>query len=112
MAAFRKQVAHLLGIDVVQENVEDHEARSVASDFKICRGALVKMYVPLRQFCRRGNRGLLVIAPDHPAVEMPFRIQGFDVSQEPYAERRIARSTMSTYYAAERMLKFKVITYG
>ena len=26
MAAFREQVAHLLGIDVVQQIVEDHEA--------------------------------------------------------------------------------------
>ena len=68
MAAFREQVAHLLGIDVVQQIVEDHEARSAASVFKkVCRDALVKMYVTLlRQFCRRRNRGLLAIAPYHP----------------------------------------------
>ena len=35
MAAFRKQVTHLLGIDVVQHIVEDHEARSAASVFKV-----------------------------------------------------------------------------
>ena len=34
MATFHKQVAHLLGIDVVQQIVEDHEARSTASVFK------------------------------------------------------------------------------
>jgi len=66
MAAFRKQVTHLLGIDVVQQIVEDEEARSAASVLKICRHALVKIYVPLLQFCRRGIRGLLAISPYHP----------------------------------------------
>jgi len=112
MAAFRKHGTHLLGIDVVQKIVEDHEARSAMSVFKICRGALVEMYVPLRQFCRRGNRGLLSIAQDHPAVEIPFLTQGVVVLQEPYAERRFARYARSTYYARERMFKFKVITHG
>ena len=41
MAAFRKQVTHLLGIDVVQQIVEDHEARSAARVFKICRDTLL-----------------------------------------------------------------------
>ena len=88
MAAFRKQVANLFGIDVVQQIVENHEARTAASFLNICRGTLVKMYVTLlRQFYRRQNRGLLAIAPDHPAVEIPFRTQGVDVLQEAYAER-------------------------
>jgi len=112
MADFHKQVTHLLGIDVVQQIVGDNEARSAASVFKICRDALVKMYVTYRQFCRRGNRGFLAIAPDHPAVEIPFRTQGVEVLQEPQAEGRLARSTRSTYYARERMLNFKVVTHG
>jgi len=87
MAAFRKQVTQFRAIDIVQQIVEDQEARSAARVFKICRDALVKIYVPLRQFCRRGNSGLLVIAPNQPAVEIPFRTQGVDVLQEPYAER-------------------------
>jgi len=105
MAAFREQD---------QQIVEDHEARSATSVFKkICRDALVKMYVTLlRQFCRRRNRGLLAIAPDNPAVEITFRTQGVEVLQEPHAERRLAGSTRSTYYARERVLKFKVITHG
>jgi len=73
MAAFGKHVTNLLEIDVVQQIVEDHGARSAASVFKICRDALVKMYVPLRQFCPRGYRGLLAIAPVHSAVEILFR---------------------------------------
>ena len=114
MAAFRKQVTHFLGIAVVQQIVEDHEARSTASVFKkVCRDALVKLYVTLRrQFCRRRNRSLLAIAPDHPAVEITFRTQGAEVLQETHAERRLARYTRSTYYARERVLKFKVITHG
>jgi len=112
MAAFRKQVTHMLGIDVVQQIVEDHDARSAASVFKICQDALVKMYVPLRQFCRRGNRGLLAIAPDIPTVGISFRTKGVEVLQVPYAERRLARSDRSTYYAREGMLKFKEITHG
>jgi len=48
MTAFRKQVTHLLGINIVRQIVEDREARSAASVFKIFRDALVKMYVPLR----------------------------------------------------------------
>ena len=114
MAAFRKQVAHLLRMDVVQQIVEDHVARSTASVFKkICRGSLVKMYVTLlRQFCWRRNRCLLAIAPDHPAVEIPFRKQGVEILQEPHAERRLAGSARSTYYARERVLKFKVFTNG
>ena len=111
MAAFRKQVTHLLGKDVVQQIVEDQDARYAASVFKICRDALVKMYVPLRQFSWRGNRGLLTVAPDHPAVEIPFRTQGVEFLQEKHAEQRIASSAMSTYYARERMLKFKVIIH-
>jgi len=110
MAAFRKQVTHLLGIDVVQQIVEDHEARSAASVCKVCRDVLVN-YVPLRQYFERGDRSLLAIAPDHPAVEISFRTQGVEFLQEPYAERRFARSARSTYYARERMLKFKVITH-
>jgi len=47
-AALRKQVTDLLGTDVVRQIVKEHEARSVASVFKICWDALVKMYVPLR----------------------------------------------------------------
>jgi hypothetical protein len=95
------------------EIAEDHEARSAASVFKICRDALVKMYVTLlRQFCRRGNRSLLAIALDHPAVEIPFRTQGVEVLQEPHAERRLAKSARSTYFARELMLKFQVITRG
>jgi len=92
MATFREQVAHLLGIDVVQQIVEDHEARSAASVFKkIFRDALVKMYITLlRHFCRRRNRCLLAIAPDHPAVEITFRTQGYEVLQQPHAERRLA----------------------
>ena len=43
MAAFRKQVTLMLGIDVVQQIVENHEARSTESVFKICRDTLVKM---------------------------------------------------------------------
>jgi len=87
MAAFREQVAHLLRIDVVQQIVEDHEALSTASVFKkVCRDALVKMYVTLRrQFRRRRNRGLLS-SPDHPAVEIAFRAQGVEVLQETHAE--------------------------
>ena len=113
MAAFRKQVAHLLGLDVVQQFVEDHEARSTESVFKVCRYALVKMYGKLlRQFCQRWIRCLLAIAPDHPAVEISFRTQGAEVLQEPHAERRLAGSARSTYYARERVLKFKVITHG
>ena len=110
MAAFRKQVTHLLGIDAVQLIVEDNEARSAVSVFKIFRDALVKIYITLRHFCRRGNCGFLAIAPEHPAVEIPFRTQGVEVLQLPRAERRFARSARSTYYARERMLKFKVIT--
>jgi len=113
MAAFRKQVAYLLGIDVVQQIVEDHNARSTASDFKVCRDVLVKMYVTLvRQFCRRRNCCLLAIAPNHPAVEIPFRTRGVEVLQEPHAERSLVGSARSTYYARERVLKFKVITHG
>ena len=112
MAAFRKQVAHLLGIDVVQQIVKDHEAQSAASVFKICRDALVKIYVTLRQFGRRGNRGFLAIAPYQPAVEIPFSKQGVEVLQQAHAERRLARSARSTYYARERVLKFKVIPHG
>jgi len=114
MAAFREQVAHLLGMDVVQQIIKDHEARPNESVFKkICLYHLVKMYVTLlRQFFRRRNRGLLAIAPDHPAVEIPFRTQGVEVLQEPHAERRLAGSARSTYYARERVLKFKVITHG
>jgi len=112
MAAFRKQVTHLLGLDVVKQIDEYHEARAAASVFKICRYALVKMYVTLRQFCRRGNRCLLAIASDHPAVEIPFRTQGVEVLQKPQAERRFAGSARSNYYARERMLKFKVVTHG
>jgi len=111
MAAFRNQVTHLLGIDIIQQILEDHEERSAANVFKTCRYALVKLYVTLRQFCRRGNRGFLAIAPDQPAFEIPFRTQGVEVLQESHAERRLARSTTSTYYARERMLKFK-ITHG
>jgi len=70
------------------------------------------MYVPLRQFCRRGKRGLLAITPDHRTVEIPFRTQGVEVLKEPYAERRLARFSRSTYYARERMLDLKVITHG
>ena len=114
MAAFREQVAQFLGIDVVQQIVQDHETRSTASVFKIiCRDALVKMYVTfLRQFCRLRNRGLLAIAPDHPAVEITFRTHGVEILQESHAERRLAGSASSTYYARERVLKFKVIIHG
>ena len=87
VAVFCKEVTHLLGIDGVQQIDEVDEARSAVSVFKICRDALVKIYVPLRQFCRRGNRGILAIAPDHPAVDIPFRTQGVEVLQDPYAER-------------------------
>ena len=87
MAAVSKEVTHLLGIDVVQQIVEDHEARSAAS-------------------------GFFAIAPDHPAVEIPFHTQGVEVLQEPQAERRFARSPRSTYYAREVVLKFKVFTHG
>ena len=48
MAAFRKHVTHLLGIDVVQQIVEDHKAPSAANVFEVCRNALVQWYVPLR----------------------------------------------------------------
>jgi len=112
MAAFRKQVTQLLGIDFVQQIVEDHEARSAASDFKIFRDALVKMYVTLRQFSQRGNRGFLAIASDRSGIEIPFRTQGVEFLQEPHAEQRLARSARTTYYARERMLKLKVITHG
>ena len=112
VAAVRKQVTHLLGIDVVQQIVEDHEARPAASVFKICRNALVKMYVTLWQLYGRRNCGLLAIAPDHPAVEIPFRTQGVEILQEPHAERRLATSARSTYYARERMLTIKAITHG
>ena len=112
MAAFRKQVTHLLGIDVVQKIVEDHEARSAASVFEVCRDALVETYAPLRHFCRRGNRGLLAIVPDHPAVKIRCRTQGVEVLQEPYVGRRRARTARSTYYVRERIFKFKVITHG
>ena len=114
MAAFREQVAHLLRIDVVQQIVEDHEARSAASDFKKkCRNALVKIYFTLlRQFCRRRNRILLAIAPDHLTVEIPFHTQGVEVLQEPHADRRLAGSARSTYYSRERVHKFKVHTHG
>ena len=71
------------------------------------------MYVILlRKFCRRLNRCLLAIAPDHPAVEITFRTKGVEVLQEPHAERRLAGTTRSTYYARERVLKFMVITHG
>ena len=114
VAAFREQIAHLLRIDVVKQIVEDHEARSTMSVFKkVCRDALVKMYVILRrQFCRRRNRGLLALVPDHPAVEITFSTQGVEVLQETHAERRLPGSTRSTYYAREQVLKFKVITHG
>ena len=50
MAVFRKHVTHLLGIDVVQQIVEDHEARSAASVFKICRDALVGELCSIKHF--------------------------------------------------------------
>ena len=112
MAAFRKQVTHLLGVDVVQQILEDLEARSAASVFKICRDALVKMYVPIRQFSPRGNRVLLAIATDHPAVEIPIRTRNVEFLQQPYAEGLLDRSARSTYYAREQMLKFNVTTHG
>jgi len=41
MAASRKQVTHLLGIDVVQQIVYDHEARFATTTTEILRYALV-----------------------------------------------------------------------
>ena len=111
MAGFRKHVTHLLGIYVVQQIVEDHEEQLAARVFKICRDALVKMYVPLRQFCRPGSRRLLACSTRSPRGRNPVPYARSRGSAQT-VERRHARTARSTYYAREPILKFKVITHG
>jgi len=78
MAASRKQVTHLLGLDVVEEIVYNHEAPFTTTATNVLPYALVICGF-LWQLLTFGNGGLLTVTPDYTAAEFAFGAEGVDV---------------------------------
>ena len=76
MTAFREQVTHLLRINVVQQIVEDHEARSAVLRIAEFLGdALVEKDIsPF--LLRGGDSRSLAITPDNAACKMALGAEG------------------------------------
>ena len=111
MAAFREQVAHLFRIDVVQQIVEDHEARSaVLRVAKFLGDALAETDVFPQLSGGRDHR-YLAIAPDYAASKMAFGAQGFEVLQKSDAERRLARPAGADDNAREWALQLEIVSH-
>ena len=111
ITAFREQVAHLLRIDVIQQIVEDHEARSLPLRVaKFLGDALVIPYVFPQTFqLSRGDGSSLAIAPDSAACKMALGAQGVEVLQETDAKGRLARPAGN---AREWRLKFQIVGHA
>jgi len=83
MAATRKQVTHLLRINVVQVIVQDHEARFCPTRVllltKLLRFALVIFGIFAGQLLTLWNSGLLAVTPYYTAAEFFFGAECVEV---------------------------------
>jgi len=71
MATSRKQVTHLLRINVVYQIVKDHVARFAVRVTKVLRYGLVIIDV-CGQLMTRRDRSILSVTPDYTAVKFLF----------------------------------------
>ena len=76
MTAFRKEVAHLLRIDDVQQVVEDHEARTL---LLLVANFLGDALVETDVFAQGGDGSSLAIAPGYAVDKIALGAEGVEV---------------------------------